>query len=100
LVIIKEYIFIHDNGVENYQQEEIDALRGKQCPNCSETNKPDTKFCAKCRMILTYDAYNETIEEKLQGDSEVLLWKSKYLQDVTKLIDQMKNMKELQGETR
>jgi hypothetical protein len=53
-------------GVENYQQEEIDALRGKQCPNCSETNKPDNKFCAKCRMVLTYDAYSETIEEKQQ----------------------------------
>ena len=51
-------------------------------------------------MILTYDAYNETIEEKLQGDSEVFLWKKKYLQDVTKLIDQMKDMKELQEETR
>jgi hypothetical protein len=51
-------------------------------------------------MILTYDAYNETIEEKQRTDAEVFLWKNKYLQDVTKLIDQVKDMKELQEETR
>ena len=51
-------------------------------------------------MILTYDAYNQTIEEKQRTDAEVFLWKNKYLQDVTKLIEQMKDMKELQEETR
>ena len=52
--------------------QQIDQLRPKQCPNCSEPNKPDSKFCAKCRMVLTYDAYNETLvkqkEEKNQWD--------------------------------
>lgn len=41
-----------------------DQLRSKQCPNCSEPNKPDSKFCAKCRMVLTYDAYNESLEKQ------------------------------------
>jgi integrase/recombinase XerD len=27
-----------------------DILKPKQCPNCNEPNKPDSKFCAKCRM--------------------------------------------------
>ena len=40
-----------------------DFLRPKQCPNCNEPNKPDSKFCAKCRMVLTYYAYNETLEK-------------------------------------
>jgi hypothetical protein len=31
----------------------------------------DTKFCAKCRMVLTYDAYNETIEEKQIKDKQI-----------------------------
>ena len=39
--------------------QQIDQLRPKQCPNCSEPNKPDSKFCNKCRMVLTYDAYEE-----------------------------------------
>ena len=45
-----------DHGVQ------INQLKPKQCPNCNEPNKPDSKFCAKCRMVLTYDAYNETLE--------------------------------------
>jgi hypothetical protein len=39
-------------------------LKPKQCPNCNEPNKPDSKFCAKCRMVLTYDAYGETLEKE------------------------------------
>ena len=39
--------------------QQINQLRPKQCPNCSEPNKPDSKFCNKCRMVLTYDAYAE-----------------------------------------
>ena len=48
-----------------------DALRPKQCPNCSEPNKPDSRFCAKCRMVLTYDAYNETLESEKQKEDRV-----------------------------
>jgi predicted nucleic acid-binding Zn ribbon protein len=54
-----------DHGIQ------IDQLKPKHCPNCSEPNKPDSKFCAKCRMVLTYDAYGETIEEKQQKDNEL-----------------------------
>ena len=51
-------------GIVTKKQELCETLRPKQCPNCNEPNKPDSKFCAKCRMVLTYDAYNETVEEK------------------------------------
>jgi integrase len=47
-----------DHGIQ------IDKLRPKQCPNCAEPNKIDSKFCGKCRMVLTYDAYNETLQEQ------------------------------------
>ena len=59
--------------------QQTDQLRPKQCPNCSEPNKPDSKFCAKCRMVLSYDAYNETIEEKQDKDGEVRSLKEKML---------------------
>jgi integrase/recombinase XerD len=62
--------------------QQIDPLRPKQCPNCSEPNKPDSKFCAKCRMVLTYDAYSETIEEKQRKESEVKELKEKYEEDM------------------
>lgn len=46
-------------------------LKPKQCPQCCEPNKPDSRFCAKCRMVLTYDAYNETMEKQQEKDSEI-----------------------------
>jgi integrase len=52
-----------DHGIQ------IDQLRPRQCPNCNEGNKPDSKFCAKCRMVLSYDAYEETLkEQEKKGD--------------------------------
>jgi integrase/recombinase XerD len=49
------------------------ALKSKQCPNCDEPNKPDSKFCVKCRMVLTYDAYDETIKETKEKEQEIEL---------------------------
>jgi hypothetical protein len=48
--------------------EEIDKLKPKACPNCNEQNKIDSKFCSKCRMVLSYDAYTQVIENN--SDSE------------------------------
>jgi integrase/recombinase XerD len=47
---------------------QINQLKPKQCPNCNEPGKPDSKFCPKCRMVLTYDAYGEAIDYKQQKD--------------------------------
>lgn len=49
---------------------QINQLKPKQCPNCNEGNKPDSKFCSKCRFVLSYDAYEETlrIQEKQRLD--------------------------------
>jgi integrase/recombinase XerD len=53
-----------DKGIQ------IDQLRPKQCPNCNEPNKVDSKFCAKCRMVLSYDAYSETMEQREKEKSQ------------------------------
>jgi integrase/recombinase XerD len=58
-------------GIITKGKVQSDILRSKQCPNCTELNKPDSKFCAKCRMVLTYDAYSETIEEKQIKDKQI-----------------------------
>src|SRR5215217_8353057 len=75
---------IIDKGIQ------LDQLRPKQCPNCSEPNKPDSKFCAKCRMVLTYDAYNETLEQQQEKDNQIqILMKKqeKFEQLIQTLID-------------
>jgi hypothetical protein len=51
-------------------------LKPKICSNCNESNIPDSKFCGKCRMILTYDAYEETLEKQKK--------KGKRLEDLEK----------------
>jgi hypothetical protein len=67
----------------------VDVLRPKQCPNCNEPNKPDSKFCAKCRMVLTYDAYNETLEKQQEKESEVQKLQQKYEQDLKIVHEEM-----------
>jgi integrase/recombinase XerD len=49
----------------------IDTFKPKACPNCSESNIPDSKFCKKCRMVLTYDAYQETLEQQQKKDKRL-----------------------------
>ena len=65
------------NGIMKYNEKKIDVLRSKRCPHCNEPNKPDIKFCAKCRMVLTYDAYSETVEEKGEKEKELQLVKER-----------------------
>jgi hypothetical protein len=69
--------------------QKTDQLKPKQCPNCNEPNKPDSKFCAKCRMVLTYDAYSETLEKQQEKDSEVQILKQKYEQDMDAMRKEM-----------
>jgi integrase/recombinase XerD len=74
-------------GIIPKGQHNIDQLKPKQCPNCNEPNKPDSKFCMKCRMILTYDAYNETVTMNQKYEQELQQMKEK-LDSVTKLQEQ------------
>ena len=67
-----------------------DILRPRECPNCNEPNKPDSKFCAKCRMVLTYDAYSETLEKEQEKESEIVSLK----QQMTSLQESQKEILE------
>jgi hypothetical protein len=45
-------------------------LKPKICPNCDESNKPESKFCVKCKFVLSFDAFNEASEEKARTAKE------------------------------
>jgi len=62
-------------GILPIDQRMTGLLQSKLCPNCGEPNKPDSKFCAKCRMVLTYDAYNETLEDQRKKEDDVSVLK-------------------------
>jgi integrase/recombinase XerD len=84
-------------GIVSKDQQSVDVLRPKQCPNCNEPNKPDSKFCAKCRMVLTYDAYNETLEGQKQKEDQLNVVQSqvdKMQSQIQSLMSAFSNMQE------
>ena len=72
--------------------QQLNQLRPKQCPNCSEPNKPDSKFCAKCRVVLSYDAYEETKDNK-QEKEDAIATLSDQLMKVMQEIEMLKSKK-------
>lgn len=56
---------------DNYRRDVIKFCQDLDIFVVVELNKVDSKFCAICRMVLTYDAYEEIIEEKQRNESEV-----------------------------
>jgi hypothetical protein len=45
-------------------------LRPRLCPNCDESNKPEARFCSKCKFVLSWDVYNESIQSAEQSKQE------------------------------
>jgi integrase len=72
-------------GIENYKKEQIDILKSKTCPNCNEPNKPDGRFCMKCKMVLSYDSYTETLEKQKENDNNILEMKDQIQMIMTTL---------------
>src|SRR5205823_1627892 len=49
----------------------IDTLNPKICPNCNEGNTQDAKFCSKCKMIMSFEGYQQALESEKQKEIEV-----------------------------
>ena len=54
----KALLKIHGLVGEDEKKEE-EKFKVIRCPRCGEKNSPIAKFCHKCRMVLSYDAYKE-----------------------------------------
>lgn len=66
-------------GLVKKEKSMIDILKPLQCPNCKEPNKTDSKFCAKCRMVLSFSAYEEQKEnEKVKDQKLQEVWEAMY----------------------
>jgi len=71
-------ILLQKRGVIRKQDKEIsEALLSRQCPNCAEPNKQDSKFCFKCRMILSYDMYQGAVEEQREKQDKLTMMEIK-----------------------
>jgi hypothetical protein len=49
----------------------IDTLNPKICPNCNEGNTQDARFCSKCKMIMSFDGYQEVLQEQEDKDKDL-----------------------------
>jgi integrase/recombinase XerD len=58
-------------GIVPTDKKQSDILKPRICPNCNEGNIPNSKFCAKCRMILKYDQYTETLESENKKETRI-----------------------------
>ncbi|MGA9153587.1 MAG: site-specific integrase [Candidatus Nitrosopolaris sp.] len=46
-------------------------LQPKPCPHCREPNRPDAQFCAKCNFVMSFEAYQNGMEERDRKDQEI-----------------------------
>ncbi len=60
-------ILLQRRGIIKKEDEDVSTiLTSKQCPNCNEANKRDSRFCIKCGLVLSYDSYKEVRNEDKQ----------------------------------
>ena len=58
-------------GIVTKNNVSIDTLNPKICPNCNEGNTQDAKFCSKCKMIMSFDGYEEVLQEQQEKDKDL-----------------------------
>jgi integrase len=75
-----------------------DLLKPIQCPHCSETNTPESKFCVKCKFVLSFDLYNESINEAEQTKKELADLKAKQQEVIDKEEKRQYDMEDMQKE--
>jgi hypothetical protein len=75
----------------------IDTLNPKICPNCNEGNTQDAKFCNKCKMIMSYEGYQEVVESQSKKEDELKVMKEQFSamqSQLQTLISALGNMKD------
>jgi integrase/recombinase XerD len=58
-------------GIVTRNNTSVDILNPKICPNCNEGNTQDARFCSKCRMIMSYEGYQDTLESQKRKEDEI-----------------------------
>ena len=85
-------ILLEKRGIINKKDKEIStALKSRECPNCNEPNKQESKFCIKCNMVMSFDSYNETIKERQIKEKEMVELQQKYQTDIKLIREEMEN---------
>jgi len=81
--LLEAYGIVTNNNIP------FDRLTPKICPNCNEGNTQDAKFCSKCKMIMSFEGYQEALESQKEKESEVQMLQEKYEQDMKTMREEM-----------
>jgi len=65
-------LILEQRGIlQSDQQKGTDKLKPRICSNCGEPNKNDSRFCSKCKMVLIYDAFCESVQNEELGRKRI-----------------------------
>lgn len=70
--LLEAYGIVTNNNIP------FDRLNPKICPNCNEGNTQDAKFCSKCKMIMSFEGYQEALESQKEKANELTAMKDQF----------------------
>jgi integrase len=79
------------HGIVQKDKAKKNLLTPISCPNCSESNKPNERFCISCKIVLNYDSYNELMLKSKEKESELRQFKEKYEKDMQSMREEIKD---------
>jgi integrase/recombinase XerD len=65
-------------GIVTKDKVPIDTMNPKICPNCNEGNTQDAKFCSRCKMIMSFEGYQEALESQKEKEDELKAMKGQF----------------------
>ena len=84
-------------GIKASDNVPINTLNPKICPNCSESNTQDSRWCSKCKMLISYEGYQEALESQKQKEDQLKTVQSQLdsmQSQIQSLMSAFSNMKE------
>jgi integrase len=76
-------------GITTKNNIPITFLNPKLCSQCGESNTQDARFCRSCKMIMSYDGYQEALEEQKKRELDIEKLKDAYEQKIESIREEM-----------
>ena len=67
----------------------ITSLNPKTCTHCGEGNTQDARFCSKCKMLMSFEGYQEVLEEQKKRELDIEKLKDVYEQKIESMREEM-----------
>jgi predicted amidophosphoribosyltransferase len=69
----------------------ITSLNPKICSQCGASNTQDARFCSSCKTIISYEGYQEVLEERKKRELDIEKLKDAYEQKIESIREEMEN---------